>query len=163
MNVGITGHQDLGGSETARWVAEAISAALDRVNVTKGLTCLAKGADQLYAQILQDRHLPYVAVIPCKQIEASFSTEEDITLFRRLRTAAAETVTLPFDAPSETAYFEAGKAVVDRSELIIAVWNGLPAKGLGGTADVVKYALDTAKPVVHINLTSHTVHNLGNK
>jgi hypothetical protein len=35
---------------------------------------------------------------------------------------------------------EGGKVVVDRAEVLIAVWDGLPARGLGGTADVVAYA-----------------------
>ena len=35
---------------------------------------------------------------------------------------------------------DAGKVVVDRSSVVLAVWDGQPSRGLGGTADVVAYA-----------------------
>jgi hypothetical protein len=161
MKTGITGHQDLGTSQTGHWVAQEMATVVDQIGVSKGFSCLAKGADQLFAQILQNKQLPFIAVIPCVQIESSFQTEEDRTLFRRLLATASETITLPFDAPSEVAYFEAGKTVVDQSDLLIAVWNGRAAKGLGGTADVVKYALENSKKVIHINLVARKVIELG--
>ncbi|MFJ8953478.1 hypothetical protein ACIRO1_25525 [Streptomyces sp. NPDC102381] len=34
----------------------------------------------------------------------------------------------------------AGKEVVDQSDVLLAVWDGKPAGGKGGTADVVAYA-----------------------
>jgi hypothetical protein len=37
--------------------------------------------------------------------------------------------------------------VVEASELLVAVWDGEPARGLGGTADVVAYAREGAIPV----------------
>jgi hypothetical protein len=40
----------------------------------------------------------------------------------------------------------AGEKVVDLSDTLLAVWDGLPAKGYGGTADVVTYARATAVP-----------------
>jgi hypothetical protein len=32
---------------------------------------------------------------------------------------------------------DGGRAVGDRSNVLVAVWDGQPARGLGGTADVV--------------------------
>ncbi len=160
MNVGITGHQDLGTRQTADWVSQEMATLVDNIGVGKGITCLAKGADQLFAQILQAKQLPFVAVLPCVQIESSFQSEEDRNLFRCLLAAASETINLPFEAPSEVAYFEGGKAVVDHSEVLIAVWNGRPARGLGGTADVVTYALENSKTVIHINLVTRRVSDL---
>ena len=42
-------------------------------------------------------------------------------------------------------------------DLIFAVWTGKPAKGKGGTADIVAYAIDKKIPVVHINPLERTV------
>lgn len=42
----------------------------------------------------------------------------------------------------------APKRVVDLSEFMLAVWDGQPAKGKGGTADVVSYAQQKATPVL---------------
>ncbi len=41
----------------------------------------------------------------------------------------------------------AGRAVADRSDLLLAVWDGAPAAGLGGTADIVRYAEERGKAV----------------
>ena len=44
----------------------------------------------------------------------------------------------------------AGKAIAERSDLVLAVWDGRPAGGLGGTADVVKYARERGTTVAVI-------------
>jgi hypothetical protein len=36
---------------------------------------------------------------------------------------------------------------VDRSSVLVAVWDGQPARGLGGTADVVAYARQRGVPM----------------
>ena len=38
--------------------------------------------------------------------------------------------------------------MVDRSERLVAVWDGKPARGIGGTADIVSYARQKGVPVV---------------
>ena len=45
---------------------------------------------------------------------------------------------------------DAGKVVVDRSSVLLAVWDGQPSRGLGGTADVVAYARQRGVPVTVI-------------
>ena len=42
---------------------------------------------------------------------------------------------------------DGGRAVVDRSSVLVAVWDGQPSRGLGGTADVVAYARERGVPV----------------
>ena len=42
-------------------------------------------------------------------------------------------------------------ATVDGSDVLIAVWDGEPARGRGGTAEVVAYARSLGKPVVLID------------
>jgi len=44
----------------------------------------------------------------------------------------------------------AGKRVVDISEHVIAIWDGRPAGGYGGTADVVAYAHAVGRDVTVI-------------
>jgi hypothetical protein len=34
--------------------------------------------------------------------------------------------------------------------MLIAVWNGEPANGNGGTAQVVRYALELSRPVIRV-------------
>ena len=55
---------------------------------------------------------------------------------------------LPFVESTVQAHLTAGQAVVDRSERLVAVWDGKPARGIGGTADIVSYARQKGVPVV---------------
>jgi hypothetical protein len=50
----------------------------------------------------------------------------------------------------EDAYERAGRYVVDRSDAIIALWDGEPARGQGGTAAIVAYARKRGVPLVWI-------------
>jgi len=157
MKVGITGHQDLGSQATVDWVARVISHAVKQYNVTEGLTCLAAGADQLYAEILKGQNIPYIAVIASDNYEKTFKVKSHYENYLVLIAHAQQTIKLKFSQPGETAFFEAGKEVVNLSAAIFAVWNGKNAKGLGGTADIVQYALDRNKKVVHFNPVSRVV------
>lgn len=57
---------------------------------------------------------------------------------------------MPFDEPSEKAYWSAGQEIVNQADRLLAVWDGQPAAGLGGTADVVRYARAQGKLVTII-------------
>ncbi len=151
MKVGITGHQHLGPPETEQWVAAQIENAFIHNNVDHGFTSLAIGADQIFARILKQRGLPYTAVIPCRDYEQTFQTPEHLDHYRELLQNAVNAMVLNFDRPEETAFFAAGKRVVELADFMIAVWNGLPPKGLGGTADVVQYARKMKRRVIHLN------------
>jgi hypothetical protein len=67
---------------------------------------------------------------------------------------------LPYPFPSEEAFWNAGKYIVDHSDLVVAVWDGEAARGLGGTADVVQYALTVGRKVVHVNPVARTTRSL---
>jgi hypothetical protein len=59
-------------------------------------------------------------------------------------------VALEYTESTEQAHLDGGRAVVDNSSLLVAVWDGQPARGLGGTADVVAYARQRSIPVTVI-------------
>ena len=48
-------------------------------------------------------------------------------------------------------YEKVGKEVVDTADVLFAIWDGEEAKGKGGTGDIVQYARDEGKYVVHIH------------
>ena len=52
-------------------------------------------------------------------------------------------------APSD--YLAAGCRVAALADLLLAVWDGEPARGRGGTADVVAFARRNLIPYVHLN------------
>jgi hypothetical protein len=153
---GLTGHQKLGDQQTVQWVEEQLSALLVAQEVTGGWMCLAVGADQMYATLLLRRGLPYRVVLPCERYEKTF-TENERETYSYLLSKADSVVALNFVDPTERAFYEAGKEVVNRSEILIAVWDGKAAKGLGGTADIVHFAQSRSKRVLHIDTVARVV------
>lgn len=139
--VGCTGHQNLSAA-TRRDVAAAIAAVLaaDTDEGLVGLSSLAEGADQLFAFAVLAAGGQLHAVIPSKGYERTFQYGHARTTYNVLLGLAADSNVLAFDAPTEDAFLAAGHEVVDRCDLLLAVWDGLSAGGKGGTADIVAYA-----------------------
>lgn len=137
--IGVTGHQNL--PEGARVHAEQAIAALlaDRPAPVIGLSSLAEGADQIFADVLLRSGGRLHAVIPCWGYAATFP-EASKQNYVRLLAAARSVTTLAYAKPSEQAFDAAGQYIVEHSDLLVAVWDGQPANGLGGTADTVEYA-----------------------
>ena len=46
-----------------------------------------------------------------------------------------------------------GRYVLDRCDVLVAVWDGQPARGRGGTADIVAMARHCGKPMAWIRAT----------
>ena len=53
-----------------------------------------------------------------------------------------------------------GKYIVDECDVMLAVWDGERAHGRGGTADVVEYARENRRTIVHVNPVSETIHRM---
>jgi hypothetical protein len=144
--IGLTGHQKM--PAVARDHAEReLRTLIARHPGITGLTCLAAGADQLFARILLEAGNTLHAVIPSCGYERTFNAE-DLATYRDLYAAAAEVTVLDFAGPGEHAYHAAGIYIVEHCDLLAAVWDGRPAQGLGGTGDVVAYARAVGRPVV---------------
>lgn len=158
MKVGITGHQNLGADK--EWVNEKLEEVIKKYNVKKGFTCLAVGADQLYAELLRKNNISYVVVIPSRNYEKTFNNKEGLNKYLELMGSAEEVIQLPFNMPEEISFYEAGKKIVDSTDLIFAVWNGNKAQGLGGTGDIVEYARHRRKKVIHINIVDHIISEI---
>jgi hypothetical protein len=90
------------------------------------------------------------AIIPSTDYETSFASAAERETFHRLLARAARVDTLDFDQPSEEAFMSAGRRIVAESDIILAIWDGEPSRGLGGTADVVRHAVASGKPVIVI-------------
>jgi hypothetical protein len=162
MRVGITGHQRLEDPKAWAWVARVMRDELVRVALPLvGVTSLAVGADQLLAQLILERGGMIHAVLPFADMERSFSPEH-VPAYRELAKQATVEV-LDTHGTDEDAYLAAGQRVVELSDIVLAVWNGKPAKGKGGTADVVAYAIRRGVPLIHIDPISRTVRRLENR
>ena len=112
-----------------------------------GVSSLAEGADQLFAAHVVAAGGVLEAILPCEDYASSLGTDDGRTRFEELRRAAGTVITLPYPKPSEQAFLAAGQAMVERCDHLFAVWDGRPARGLGGTADIVTYAQERGRPV----------------
>ncbi len=148
MKIGITGHQEL---NDPSWVKREILRVLYLQSLPLiGITSLAVGADQLFAQAVLECGGALQVVVPFAGYVDSFKADGRQE-YERLLASAAIIEVLPAISSHEESYFSAGKRVVDVSDLVVAVWNGKPAAGLGGTGDVVNYARYQEKCYIHIN------------
>lgn len=140
MKIGVTGHQEIP-PQARGFVIRGIKALLDQAaHDVVGVSSLAAGADQLFASLVLERGGRLEVILPCNAYETSFSRPEDLRNFHALLAKAANVETLSFDEPCEDAYLAAGHRAVDLSDVLLAVWDGQPARGKGGTADIVEYA-----------------------
>ena len=148
-SVGITGHQTLS-SQTQRLIAAAIAAQLAELsnNELVGYTSLAVGADQVFAHCLLAAGGTLRAVIPARDYASTFADTRERGVFEALLAMSDSRIDLPFDQPNEEAFMAAGQFVSDHCKLLFAVWDGAPAAGLGGTADVVQYAQKHGRNVI---------------
>lgn len=156
MRIGVSGHQNLGPANVIEWVRQEIKAYLQKQAFVAGISSLAAGADQLFARSVVELGRDLEVVIPCDRYETTFVSAPAINEYRQLLDCARKTHTLSFDHPCEEAFYNAGRLVVDVSDSMILVWNGKPARGLGGTADIAKYAKAMRRPSFWINPTAAT-------
>jgi hypothetical protein len=162
LRVGVTGHRKLGADPFVSWFVSAQCVLLlDRFQSLARLrqaevvaySPLAIGADQLFAQAALGLGIPLVGVIPFENYPADFEgtdRERFETLLRHCRAVER----LPNRQRSKRAYFDGGKWVVDKVDYLVAIWDGRPAGGTGGTADVVVYAEKKRRPVFRIDPTA---------
>ena len=150
MKAGITGHQNLLWPGAEEWVRQSLAAAVLEFHVTRGLTSLARGADQLFAEVLLEAEIPFTAIVPSAGYEQTFG--DDLrTKYEDLLRQADGVENLGRAKPSERAFLEAGQWIVDHTDVVFAVWDGEEARGMGGTGDIVKYARREGRKCFHLN------------
>ena len=138
MRLGITGHQSLplAAADELRRIIGAVAAA-DELTLVGSL---AAGADQIAASAALNSGGRLEVIVPCDGYEGTFGEASSQVEYGQLLSKAARITVLPYPEPDELAFMAAGILVVERCVRLLAVWDGQPAVGLGGTADVVNYA-----------------------
>jgi hypothetical protein len=147
-HLGVTGHQSI--PEGARdFVRQTLKTEIKHALLAGqlwGITSLAVGADQMFAELVLQAGGRLHVIIPSAMYERTFDAE-GLTRYQALLASATRLERLKFDEPTEEAFFAAGRRVVDLCDTLLAVWDGKPSRGLGGTADVVNYAQSSGRQV----------------
>ncbi|MBU2690071.1 MAG: hypothetical protein KJ970_04025 [Candidatus Eisenbacteria bacterium] len=118
------------------------------------LSSLAEGADRIATrELLRHPNSELHAILPLEidDYMTDFKSADSQKEFADLIALAGKTVILPSQKDRSRAYEAAGHHVVDTCDLLIAVWDGQPARGRGGTADIVAYARRKNRPIVWIH------------
>ncbi len=161
ITVGITGHRPnrmhVGAGEIARQLRLILSCIRsgvgDRVQ-RFALSALAEGADRLFADAALALGYQLEAILPfaISDYETTFEDSSTTPHFHQLLGQAAKVTELPGKlGKSTTAYEAVGRATVSESDIVLAVWDGQPAAGRGGTPEIIEQAMRLDKPVVWIN------------
>lgn len=146
--IGITGHSNLA-SATIPLVAEGIRNALAKHQGPDlvGVTCLAKGADQVFAHVVLDLTGQIEVVLPAANYRDRKVKPDNAAEFDALIGKASRVHVMPYSDSNREAYMAASEHVLSAVDAMIAVWDGGPSGGHGGTADVVVAAQERSIPV----------------
>jgi hypothetical protein len=151
MRIAITGHRGLPAA-TERLVDQAIrdqlaaDAAGDHL---VGLSNLADGADQIFARAVLDVGGQLEVVVPAAQYRDGLP-EAAHAGYDSLLSAASKVDRLSYIESTEASHMAASQAMLAGADRLYAVWDGKPARGYGGTADVVDEAERAGIPVTVI-------------
>src|SRR5919202_4996272 len=151
LRVGVNGHRRLPDDPL---LVEQVDRALERVRQLVPsspdtpirfavVSPLAEGADRLVARmVLADPEtlLEVALPLPLYDYQTDFTTEESKREFQNLLARAVRVVELPECETRAEAYEQAGQYVVERCDVLIALWDGQPSRGRGGTAEIVQWA-----------------------
>lgn len=145
--IGVTGHTRLNARTRALMLDAVTSALREHAGPDlHGVTCLAAGADQLFVRALLVVQGTFEVVLPALDYRESVVSASGRAEFDELLGKASSVRTMPFEKSSRDAYVAANSAMLDRAELLFAIWDGRPSRRPGDTADVVSTARDRNIP-----------------
>ena len=162
LRIGVTGHRCL---STDPAITDLVLAALQRARDLASrvsssplaisiVSSLAEGADRLVAQVgLADptAQLEAILPLPAEDYRSDFVSAESQEEFNTLLARAVRVVELPAAETREESYEQAGRYVVERCDVLIALWDGQQARGRGGTGDIVDWARDRRVPLLWVH------------
>lgn len=167
LTVGVTGHRPnrlhIGPARVAKRLetvlteirrgAQLAGLAASRL---KAVSAVAEGADRMFAEAALALGFRLEALLPFNRIdyETTFSDPATTPSYRDLLRRAEHIVELPSSLDDSKAAYEAvGRAIVDRSDIMVAIWDGKPAAGRGGSPEIIEYAVRHGKAVLWVDAT----------
>jgi len=118
------------------------------------VSSLAEGSDRIVAEAGLAAGYGLEAVLPFGRAEYArdFETPESRAAFERLLARAAAVFELDGAADERPrAYEAAGFVMLANIDLLVAIWDGGEAAGVGGTAQIVSRAIADGIPVVRVD------------
>lgn len=122
------------------------------------ISALAEGSDRLVVQRLLERWDARLVVplpLPEDLYLQDFRSPDLRQEFLDLLAQADEIVRFPADIGRPNGYAAASDYLLDHCDLLIALWDGEPAQGDGGTGNVVAAARQLGLPIAWIYTHNH--------
>jgi hypothetical protein len=181
LRIGITGHRAIAADPM---VSKAVETAITKLFRTlangstpskadkplsssahfrlKVISMLAEGADLVGMQAALDCGAELMGVLPFDEqsYREGFAGGQSRVVFDNVLSKLSSIVVLGGIVGDDASYELANSEILDQSDVVIAVWDGDPARGPGGTGDVVHDALERGLPVIVISPQSETTQRL---
>lgn len=158
--VGFTGHRQLPDATAAAAWLDAALAELQRLAPGEwiAVSSAAAGSDLSFSRAALARHIAWQALLPLPRadFQRDFSPETWREAEALLESAESVTV-VGGNTVREEAYLDCGIETVNACDVLIALWDGEPARGRGGTAEMVRYARELGKPLLVVDPESGDV------
>lgn len=150
--------------ERLRGVIREIRYAVDQVDRTplyspapaklRILSCLAEGADRLAARAGLGEGCELLCCLPFDRDSYAddFANVESVQEYHDLLQSASAVFEVNIDhLRMPTAYAHVGQVMLEHSDVLMAVWDGCPPAGSGGTGDIVARARRSGVPVIWLD------------
>ncbi|WP_326615636.1 hypothetical protein OG863_00135 [Streptomyces decoyicus] len=147
MRVGITGHRGLD-QDVERQVRRRLQTAVRRWEPAEliAVSCIADGPDSWLAEAVLEHGGRLEVVVPAREYRESLPSWHH-PVYDALRQKAIDIHETGLTVSDSFAHMAGSEILVGLADELLAVWDGQPARGHGGTADVVAYAERTGTPV----------------
>lgn len=145
--IAVTGHSDLSDEATTPVYAALLEHLSTRATASLvGISCLARGADSLFASAVLARGGALEVVLPCSTYREQKVRADHLPQFDELLANAAEVRVMPYTEAGREAYEAANEALLAAADELYAVWDGQPSQR-SGTGTVVAAAEQRGLPV----------------
>lgn len=145
MRISVTGHMNIT-SATAELVRAAITELIADTPDLVGVSCIARGADSVFAEAVLEAGGRLEVVLPSRNYRETKVKPDHAPLFDELLARAATVRVMDFDTPGREAYEAANAVLIEEVDRLVAVWDGQVSER-GGTGTVVELARDSGVPV----------------
>ena len=160
LAIGFTGHRSLLDESNSRklicdYLAEQKATTL---GIVYGVSSVAAGGDLLFAESCIQLEIPLRVLLPLPR--EYFRKDFDVATWMRVEQVLSKAVSVEVTGTNELreqGYYECGVETVQQCQLMIALWDGEPSRGLGGTQQIVSFARTMGRPVVWFHSATGTM------
>jgi uncharacterized phage-like protein YoqJ len=156
--IGITGHRSV---EETEEVQHRVDLVLEKLRLAYPnrkwivLSLLAEGTDRIVVKKIRqftNATAKHVVVLPLSldEYQKDFSTPESKQEFNQLLGQADDVVELIPRKDRDEGYAQAGQYILENCDVLVAIWDGRPEKGKGGTGEIVRHARQRKLPLAWI-------------